>query len=64
MEGAILSCRMVILPSDIMSALKRAAAFDVTFVCTQCTSYSRKCAVALVLVSKVVRYNKTTVALE
>ena len=31
-EGAILSCRMIILPSDVISALKRAAALVVTCV--------------------------------
>ena len=30
MEGAILSCRMIILPFDVISALKRAAALVVT----------------------------------
>ena len=33
MEGAILSCRMIILPSDVISAVKRAAALVVTCVC-------------------------------
>ena len=36
-EGAILSCRMVILPSDAISAEKSAAARVVTCVCLQCT---------------------------
>ena len=35
-EGAILSCRMIILPSDVMSALKSAGALVVTCVCLQC----------------------------
>ena len=32
-EGAILSCRMIILPSDVVSALKCAAALVVTCIC-------------------------------
>ena len=36
-EGAILSCRMVVLPSDVISALKHAAARVVTCVCLHCT---------------------------
>ena len=36
-EGAILSCRMIILPSDVMSDLKSAGALVVTCVCLQCT---------------------------
>ena len=37
MEGAILSCHIIILPSDVMSALKSAGAIVVTCVCLQCT---------------------------
>ena len=36
-EGALLSCRMTILPSDVISALKRAAVLVVTCVGLQCT---------------------------
>ena len=32
-EGAILSCRMIILPSDVISALKSAGALVVTCFC-------------------------------
>ena len=34
MEVAILSCRMIILPSDVISALKRAAALVATCLFT------------------------------
>ena len=37
LEGAILSCRIIILPSDVISTLKRAAALVVAGVCLQCT---------------------------
>ena len=37
-EGAIWSCRMIILPFDVISALKRAATLLVSRVClNQCT---------------------------
>ena len=36
-EGAILSCRMIILPSDVTSTLKSAGALVVTCFCLQCT---------------------------
>ena len=36
-EGAILSCRMIILPSGVISALKSAGALVVTCFSLQCT---------------------------
>ena len=36
-EGAILSYRMIILPSDVISSQKLAPALVVTCVCLQCT---------------------------
>ena len=36
-EGAILSCCMIILPSDVISVLKSARALVATWFCLQCT---------------------------
>ena len=84
MEGAFLSCHIIILPVDVISPLKRAATLVVTCVCLQRTWRVLSCRMiilpsdiifALVVtcvcraacryfVLKVVRYNKTIVALE
>ena len=87
-EGAILSCRMTILPSDAISTYKRAAALVFTCVCftvhvegdilschmiillfdvksaqkCSCTCSHMRLSSGMSL--KVVRYNKTIVALE
>ena len=48
-EGAILSCRMIILPSDVISALKSAGALLATCFCLKCTRRVLFCHVPWIL---------------